>query len=178
MTIPFSISPACRASRDVRPEHVAPRSTSWWPSGRATIERLAAPDSAHVGELRRAARRRQRAPRARLVAGEPPERGVNSPEMRDAYNAALPKVTQYFSEQGQDQRLHAASRRCARARLRRLAARAPAPRGQRAARLPPRRRGAAAAREGALPRDPGGARQARSQLPDNVLDATNASAST
>ena len=27
--------------------------------------------------------------------------------MRDAYNAALPKVTQFFSEQGQDQRLHA-----------------------------------------------------------------------
>ncbi|HZZ93534.1 MAG TPA: M3 family metallopeptidase [Usitatibacter sp.] len=32
---------------------------------------------------------------------------VNTPELRDAYNAALPKVTQYFAEQGQDQRLHA-----------------------------------------------------------------------
>src|SRR5687768_9856282 len=32
---------------------------------------------------------------------------VNTPEMREAYNAALPKVTQFFSEQGQDARLHA-----------------------------------------------------------------------
>ena len=32
---------------------------------------------------------------------------MNSPAMRDAYNDALPKVTQFFSEQGQDQRLHA-----------------------------------------------------------------------
>ncbi len=31
---------------------------------------------------------------------------VNSPALRDAYNASLPKITQYFSEQGQDQRLH------------------------------------------------------------------------
>jgi Zn-dependent oligopeptidase len=32
---------------------------------------------------------------------------VNTPALRDAYNAALPKVTQFFTEQGQDQRLHA-----------------------------------------------------------------------
>jgi oligopeptidase A len=32
---------------------------------------------------------------------------LNSPELRTAYNASLPKITQYFSEQGQDQRLHA-----------------------------------------------------------------------
>ena len=31
---------------------------------------------------------------------------VNSPALRDAYNAALPRVTQYFTEQGQDQRLY------------------------------------------------------------------------
>ena len=33
---------------------------------------------------------------------------ANSPELREAYNTALPKVTQYFAEQGQDLRLHAA----------------------------------------------------------------------
>ncbi len=35
---------------------------------------------------------------------------MNTPELRDAYNAALPRVTQYFTEQGQDQRLHAGFR--------------------------------------------------------------------
>ena len=53
---------------------------------------------------------------------------VNSPELREAYNATLPKVTQFFTEQGQDQRLlrglqgarrlAAASTRGARARRR------------------------------------------------------------
>jgi oligopeptidase A len=33
---------------------------------------------------------------------------VNTPELRDAYNAVLPKVTQFFAEQGQDPRLHGA----------------------------------------------------------------------
>jgi oligopeptidase A len=32
---------------------------------------------------------------------------MNAPDVRDAYNAALPKVTQFFAMQGQDQRLHA-----------------------------------------------------------------------
>src|SRR5262249_18286864 len=32
---------------------------------------------------------------------------MNSPPIRDAYNAALPKITQFFTAQGQDQRLHA-----------------------------------------------------------------------
>ena len=32
---------------------------------------------------------------------------VNSAELREAYNATLPKVTQYFAEQGQDERLYA-----------------------------------------------------------------------
>src|SRR5439155_22958631 len=41
---------------------------------------------------------------------------VNTPQLREAYNAALPKVTQYFTEQGQDQRLHAGFKRLRAAR--------------------------------------------------------------
>jgi oligopeptidase A len=77
-------------------------------NGRATIERLAAletePTWENFVELLDDANeklRRMWTQVSHLNAV------VNTPALRDAYNAALPKVTQYFSEQGQDQRLHA-----------------------------------------------------------------------
>jgi oligopeptidase A len=92
----------------IRPEHVASAIDQLIAEGRATIERLAARDAApswqdFVEPLDDANERLARA----WAQVEHLNAVVNSPPMRDAYNAALPKVTQFFSEQGQDQRLHA-----------------------------------------------------------------------
>jgi oligopeptidase A len=93
---------------DVRPEHLAAAIEQLVADGRATIERLAALDAPPTWESfveplddanERLARAWAQASHLNAV--------MNSPAMRDAYNAALPRVTQYFSEQGQDQRLHA-----------------------------------------------------------------------
>jgi len=93
---------------DVRPEHLLPAVERLVAEGRATIERLAARDASPSWESfveplddanERLARAWAQASHLNAV--------MNSPAMRDAYNAALPLVTQYFSEQGQDQRLHA-----------------------------------------------------------------------
>ena len=51
-----------------------------------------------------AARRRHRAPVARLGAGGAPARGADSPPAR-SLNASLPKITQFWTELGQNQRL-------------------------------------------------------------------------
>ena len=88
---------------DIRPEHVAPAIDQLIAEGRATIERLAAQDSAPTWESfveplddanERLGRAWSQVSHLNAV--------VNSPELRDAYNTALPKVTQYFAEQGQD----------------------------------------------------------------------------
>ena len=92
----------------VGPEHIEPAVDELVSAGRATIERVAALDASPTWESfveplddanERLARMWAQASHLNAVA--------NTPAMRDAYNAALPKVTQYFSEQGQDQRLHA-----------------------------------------------------------------------
>jgi oligopeptidase A len=93
----------------IRPEHVQPAILQLIAEGRATIERLVADDreptwADFVEPLDDA---NERLARAWSQVGHL-NAVVNSPAMRDAYNAALPLVTQYFSEQGQDQRLHAA----------------------------------------------------------------------
>ena len=86
---------------------------------------------------------------------------IDSPALREAYNANLPKVTQYWTELGQNQRSSRGTRRSrARRRSPRLSRGAQEDRRERAARFPPRRRRAAAGEEGALRRDPGGAREA------------------
>jgi len=92
----------------VRPEHIGPAVDPLVADGRATIERLAALDQVPTWEnfvtpLDDANERLSRA----WTQVSHLNAVLNSPEMRDAYNAALPKVTQFFSEQGQDQRLHA-----------------------------------------------------------------------
>ena len=92
----------------VRAEHIGSAIDALIVGGRGTVERLAALDVAPTWEKfveplddanEKLARAWAQVSHLNAV--------VNSPELRDAYNAALPKVTQYFSEQGQDQRLHA-----------------------------------------------------------------------
>jgi len=92
----------------IRPGHVGPAVEELIAQGRATIERLAAADSAPTWErfvqpLDDANERLSRAwSQVNYLNAV-----VNTPELRAAYNEALPRVTQFFTEQGQDQRLHA-----------------------------------------------------------------------
>jgi oligopeptidase A len=94
---------------DIRPEHVAPAMDELIAAGRATIERLAGSGSASTWEgfvdplddaNERLARAWGQVTHLNAV--------MSTPELRDAHNGALPGVTQFFAEQGQDQRLHAA----------------------------------------------------------------------
>jgi len=92
----------------VRAEHVAPAVDELIAGGRATVERLAALETAPTWENFVEPLDDANEKLARAWAQVTHLNAVmNSPELRDAYNAALPRVTQYFSEQGQDQRLHA-----------------------------------------------------------------------
>jgi oligopeptidase A len=90
----------------VRAEHVVPAIDALVADGRAVIERLATADGEPTWEefvepLESANERLARAwsQVSHLNAV------VNSPALREAYNAALPKVTQFSTEQGQDLRL-------------------------------------------------------------------------
>ena len=92
----------------VRAGHVEPAVDKLIADARATIERLAALDTGPTWENfveplddanEKVARAWSQVSHLNAV--------VNSPQLRDAYNKALPKVTQFFTEQGQDQRLHA-----------------------------------------------------------------------
>jgi oligopeptidase A len=92
----------------VKPEHVDPAVAELIANGKAAIERLAAQDvqptwESFVEPLDDANEKLGRA----WAQVSHLNAVMNSPAMRDAYNMALPKVTQFFSEQGQDQRLHA-----------------------------------------------------------------------
>src|SRR3954469_11521562 len=89
---------------ELKPEHVAPAVDTLLTQGRETIERvLAAPVTwdAFVVPLEDANERIGRAwgQAAHLHAV------LDSPELREAYNANLPKITQYWTELGQNQRL-------------------------------------------------------------------------
>ncbi|MGE5096696.1 MAG: M3 family metallopeptidase [Betaproteobacteria bacterium] len=93
---------------EVKPERVGPAVEALVKAGRETIERLAALDApptweSFVEPLDDANEKLGRA----WAQVSHLNAVMNSPAMRDAYNAALPRVTQFFSEQGQDQRLHA-----------------------------------------------------------------------
>jgi len=92
----------------IRAEHVAPAIEALIAEGNATIERLATADRAPTWEAfveplddanEKLSRAWSQVSHLNAV--------VNSPPIRDAYNAALPKVTQFYTAQGQDQRLHA-----------------------------------------------------------------------
>jgi len=89
---------------ELQPQHVAPAMDELLAEGRATIQRvLAAPVSweSFVAPLEDANERIGRAwgQVAHLHAV------LDSPELREAYNANLPKLTQYWTELGQNQQL-------------------------------------------------------------------------
>jgi oligopeptidase A len=93
---------------EVRAEHVEPAVDALVGEGRRTIERLASLDVTpnwenFVEPLDDANEKLSRA----WAQVSHLNAVLNSPELRDAYNKTLPKVTQFFVEQGQDQRLHA-----------------------------------------------------------------------
>jgi oligopeptidase A len=92
----------------IRPEDVAPAVDELIAQGRATIERLAAAETAPTWEsfVQPLDDANERLSRAWSQVGHL-NAVVNTPELRAAYNEALPRVTQFFTEQGQDQRLHA-----------------------------------------------------------------------
>ena len=98
------------------------------------------------------------------------------PSLREAYNANLPKVTQYYAELAQNQRAVRQNTRRSRdsARLRALSAQRSKSHVENelrdfrlgGAELPP-------TKKARFLRDPGRARRAVLALPDNLLDATN-----
>jgi oligopeptidase A len=93
---------------DVRPEHIGPAIGQLIAEGREAIERLRALDTAPTWEafvepLDHANERLGRAWAQVMHLNAV----VNSPALREAFNTALPQVTQFFAEQGQDPRLHA-----------------------------------------------------------------------
>ena len=88
---------------EIKPEHVAPAIEQLLDDNRALITRLLADDSlptwdAFVRPMEDANERLGRAwgPVGHLNAV------MNSPELRDAYNSTLPKITAYYAELGQN----------------------------------------------------------------------------
>ena len=93
---------------ELRPEHMTPAIESLLADGRATLQRVVAPDvaatwSEFVEPLEDANERLARAwgQVAHLHAV------LDSPPLREAYNATLPGITQYWTELAQDSRLFA-----------------------------------------------------------------------
>jgi oligopeptidase A len=93
---------------EIRPEHVTPAVDQLLADNRALVERVAtAPEpvawDTFVAPLDDANERLSRAwgQVAHLNAV------MNSPELREVYNANLPKISQYYSELSQDERLYA-----------------------------------------------------------------------
>ena len=91
---------------DFKPEQVAPAVDRLLAENRALIARVAAPGvpatwNAFVEPLEDA---NERLGRAWGMVGHL-NAVMNSPELRDAYNASLPKVTQYYTELGQHEGL-------------------------------------------------------------------------
>jgi oligopeptidase A len=93
---------------DFKPEWVAPAVDQLLAENRALIERVLAPEVAptwreFVEPMENA---NERLHRAWGIVGHL-NSVMNSPELREAYNSNLPKVTQYYTELGQNERLFA-----------------------------------------------------------------------
>jgi oligopeptidase A len=89
---------------ELRPEHVAPAMDELLAEGRATIQRVLSASvtwESFVAPLEDA---NERIGRAWGQVGHL-HAVLDSPELRDAYNANLPKITQYWTELGQNQPL-------------------------------------------------------------------------
>ncbi len=91
---------------DIRPEHIAPAMDRLLAEGRDTVARITGQDvpctwEAFVAPLEDANERVSRAwGQVSHLHGV-----LDSPALRDAYNANLPKLTQYWTELGHDERL-------------------------------------------------------------------------
>jgi len=91
---------------DIRPEHVVPAVEALVVEGRATIEALASAggEPTWEGFVEPLASANERLSRAWAQVSHL-NAVMNSPALREAYNAAQPLVTQFATEQGQDLRL-------------------------------------------------------------------------
>jgi len=161
---------------EIRPEHVAPAIDRLLAEGRAAVAQVTAPAvpdawDAFITPLEDANERLSRAwgQVAHLHAV------LDSPALREAYNASLPSVTQYWTELGHNERLFEKYRR-----LRASAAYAALPRARRkqvddalrdfrlgGAELPPAEKARFAAIQDELA-------QLGAKFSENLLDATNA----
>ena len=161
---------------EIRPEHVAPAIDQLLGEGRAAVAQVTAPTvpdawDAFITPLEDANERLSRAwgQVAHLHAV------LDSPALRDAYNASLPSVTQYWTELGHNERLFEKYRR-----LRASAAYAALPQARRkqvedalrdfrlgGAELPPAEKARFAAIQDGLA-------QLGAKFSENLLDATNA----
>jgi oligopeptidase A len=93
---------------EVRPEHVQPAIETLIAEGRASIEQVATASGEPTWDnvVRPLEDAHERLGRAWGQVSHL-NAVVNSPELRDAYNSLLPRITQYFTEVGQDERLYA-----------------------------------------------------------------------
>jgi oligopeptidase A len=91
---------------EIAPEHIVPAVDELIMQGRQAVERLATvKDPTWENFVEPLDDANERLSRAWAQVSHL-NAVMNTPALRDAYNAALPKVTQFFSEQGQDARLH------------------------------------------------------------------------
>ncbi|HSN21698.1 MAG TPA: M3 family metallopeptidase [Usitatibacter sp.] len=97
---------------EIRPEHVGPAVDRLVAEGREAIERIAAQEGEPTWEsfVRPLEDANERLSRAWAQVSHM-NAVVNTPALREAYNAALPRVTEFLTEQGQDERLHALYKR-------------------------------------------------------------------
>jgi len=96
---------------DIRPEHVAPAIDALLDEARATIARVATAPGSPTWEsfVQPLSDALDRLDRAWTQVGHL-NAVVSTPELRVAYNDALPKVTAFYTEVGQDERLFAGYR--------------------------------------------------------------------
>jgi len=97
-----------------KPDYVTPAVDELLAAGRAVIERLVAADTAPAWEnfVMPLYDTTEKLNRAWGQVGHM-NAVMNSPELREVYNANLPKVTQFYTEYGQNQRLFAKFRQLA-----------------------------------------------------------------
>lgn len=93
---------------DIRPEHVTPAVDALLAENRALIERLTADGSAPTWD-RFATPLEDANERLSRAWGQVSHLHsvMDSPELREAYNANLPKITQYYADLGQNEALYA-----------------------------------------------------------------------
>src|SRR3989441_1979589 len=89
---------------ELKPQHVAPAVDQLLADGRATVERVLAAAVAWDSFVRPLEDANERIGRAWGQVAHL-HAVLDSPELREAYNANLPKITQYWTELGQNQHL-------------------------------------------------------------------------